>query len=51
MLEAVFLWFRDHKIFGPSDKEMERLVRSERQRFLETFLAVWRTGSFRKRPL
>lgn len=38
MLEAVFLWFRDHKIFGPSGKEMERLVRSERQRFLETFL-------------
>ncbi|MER9223947.1 DUF4158 domain-containing protein [Mesorhizobium sp. M0644] len=38
MLEAVFLWCRDHKIFGPSDKEMERLVRSERQRFLETFL-------------
>jgi TnpA family transposase len=38
MLEAVFLWCRDHKIFGPSGKEMERLVRSERQRFLETFL-------------
>ncbi|GGB64021.1 hypothetical protein GCM10011505_50690 [Tistrella bauzanensis] len=39
MLEAVFLWCRDHKIFGPSGKEMERLVRSERQRFLECFLA------------
>ena len=38
MREAVFLWCRDHRIFGPSAKEMERLVRSERQRFLETFL-------------
>ncbi|RWX58122.1 Tn3 family transposase, partial [Mesorhizobium sp. M4B.F.Ca.ET.089.01.1.1] len=38
MLEAVFLWCRDRQIFGPSSKEMERLVRSERQRFLETFL-------------
>jgi len=39
MLEAVFLWCRDHKIFGPSGKEMARLVRSERQRFLECFLS------------
>ncbi|NGO54644.1 Tn3 family transposase [Allomesorhizobium camelthorni] len=38
MLEAVFLWCRDRRMFGPSAKEMERLVRSERQRFLETFL-------------
>lgn len=38
MLDAVFLWCRDHKIYGSSRKEIERLVRSERQRFLETFL-------------
>ncbi len=38
MMETVFLWCRDRRIFGPSRKEMERLVRSERQRFLETFL-------------
>jgi len=38
MLEGVFLWCRDRKIFGPSRREMERLVRSERQRFLETYL-------------
>ncbi|TGV18160.1 Tn3 family transposase, partial [Mesorhizobium sp. M4B.F.Ca.ET.143.01.1.1] len=38
MMEAVFLWCRDRKIFGPSRKEMERIVRSERQRFLESFL-------------
>ena len=38
MMEAVFLWCRDHRTFGPSGKEMERLVRSERQRFLESFL-------------
>ncbi|WP_202364456.1 hypothetical protein [Mesorhizobium sp. L-2-11] len=38
MMEAVFLLCRDRKIFGPSRKEMERIVRSERQRFLESFL-------------
>lgn len=38
MLEAAFLWCRDRKIFGPSRGEIERLVRSERQRFLESFL-------------
>lgn len=38
MLDAAFLWCRDHKIYGSSRKEIERLVRSERQRFLETFL-------------
>jgi hypothetical protein len=40
MLEGVFLWCRDRRIFGPSRKEMERLVRSERQRFLESFLGA-----------
>lgn len=38
MLDEVFLRCRDCRIFAPSRKEMERLVRSERQRFLETFL-------------
>ncbi len=38
MMEAVFLWCRDRRIFGASRKEMERIVRSERQRFLESFL-------------
>jgi Domain of unknown function (DUF4158)/Tn3 transposase DDE domain len=40
MLEDVFLWCRDHRIFGPSRKEMERLVRSERQRFVDSFLGA-----------
>jgi hypothetical protein len=39
-LEDVFLWCRDRRIFGPSRKEMERLVRSERQRFVEPFLCA-----------
>ena len=38
MMEQVFLWRRDRKIFGPSRKEMERLVRSERQQFLDAYL-------------
>lgn len=38
MLEDVFLWCRDSRIFGPHRKEMERLVRSERKRFVESFL-------------
>lgn len=38
MLDAVFGWCRDHRIFGPAGGEMERLVRSARQRFLEDFL-------------
>lgn len=38
MMEAVFLWCRDRRIFGPPRKETERLVRSERQRFLERFV-------------
>lgn len=38
MLEAAFLWCRDHRIVAPSAKEMERLARSERQRFVEAFV-------------
>ena len=38
MTERVFLWCLDAKIFGPSRKEMERIVRSERQRFVDAFL-------------
>lgn len=30
MLDAVFLWCRDRNIYGPSAKELERLVRSQR---------------------
>lgn len=38
MLEAVFLWCRDRNIYGPSAKELERLVRSQRQRYLDGWL-------------
>jgi TnpA family transposase len=38
MLDAVFLWCRDRRIFAPSAKAMERLVRAERQRFIEAFV-------------
>ncbi len=38
MLDEVFLRCRDCRIFAPSRKEKERLARSERQRFLESFL-------------
>ncbi|MFT8347293.1 Tn3 family transposase [Gluconobacter oxydans] len=38
MLEHVFLWCRDRRIFGPSRKELERLVRSLRQHYLDTWL-------------
>ncbi|MEC5383666.1 DUF4158 domain-containing protein [Aurantimonas sp. C2-6-R+9] len=38
LMEQVFLWCLDSKIFGPSRKELERVVRSERQRFLEAYL-------------
>jgi hypothetical protein len=38
MLERVFLWCRDRRIYGPSRKELERLVRSQRQHFLDTWL-------------
>lgn len=40
MLEHVFLWCRDRRIYGPSRKELERLIRSQRQYYLD----VWLTG-------
>ncbi|HMU22589.1 MAG TPA: DUF4158 domain-containing protein, partial [Sphingorhabdus sp.] len=39
MLEHVFLWCRDRRIYGPSRKELERLVRSQRHLYLEALLA------------
>src|SRR3546814_966950 len=39
MLEHVFLWCRDRRIYGPSLKELERLVRSRRHLYLEALLA------------
>ncbi len=33
MLEEVFLWCRDRRIYGPSPKELERLVRSQLQHY------------------
>lgn len=39
MVDRAFLWCRDHRIHGPSRREIERLVRSERQKFLEAFFA------------
>src|SRR3546814_920416 len=38
MLEHVFLWCRDRRIYGPSRKELERVVRSQRQDYLDTWL-------------
>lgn len=38
MLEAVFLCCRDRNIYGPSSKELERLVRSQRQQYLDGWL-------------
>lgn len=38
MLEHVFLWCRDRRIYGPSHKELERLVRSQRQHYLDAWL-------------
>jgi hypothetical protein len=38
MLEHVFLWCRDRRIYGPSRKELERLIRSQRQSYLDTWL-------------
>ncbi|WP_244514776.1 DUF4158 domain-containing protein [Ensifer sp. LCM 4579] len=38
MLEQVFLWCRDRCIYGPSHKELERLVRSQRQQYLDNWL-------------
>src|SRR3546814_5222084 len=34
----VFLWCRDRRIYGPSRKELERVVRSQRQDYLDTWL-------------
>lgn len=38
MLEAVILWCRDRNIYGPSAKELERLVRSQRKQYLDGWL-------------
>ena len=38
MIDDVFLWCRDRKIFAPSRKIIDRLVRSERQKFLDGYL-------------
>ncbi|WP_237358369.1 MULTISPECIES: hypothetical protein [Rhizobium] len=38
MLEQVFLWCRDRCIYGPSHKELERLVRSQRQHYFDSWL-------------
>ena len=39
MLDHVFLWCRDRRIYGPSRKELERLVRSQRQHYLDGWLS------------
>ncbi|WP_231635429.1 DUF4158 domain-containing protein, partial [Novosphingobium sp. ST904] len=49
MLEHVFLWCRDRRIYGPSRKELERLVRSQRHLYLEALLARVRDGLRRMR--
>jgi hypothetical protein len=38
MVEQIFLWCRDRKIIRPASSEIERIVRSERHRFLEGWL-------------
>ncbi|MGJ7043311.1 hypothetical protein J2Y63_006595 [Shinella sp. BE166] len=38
MLEHVFLWCRDRRIYGPSRRELERLARSQRQHYLDSWL-------------
>ena len=38
MLDHVFLWCRDRRIYGPSRKELDRLVRSQRHLHLEALL-------------
>jgi len=38
MVERVFLWCRDQRIFEPYRKVVERLICSERHRFLDEFL-------------
>src|SRR3546814_13376931 len=39
MLAHVFPWCRDRRIYGPSRKELERPVRSQRHPYLEALLA------------
>src|SRR3546814_20322166 len=39
MLEHVFLWCRDRRIYWPSRTALERLVRSQRHLYLEALLA------------
>lgn len=39
MVDRVFLWCRDRSLHGPSRREIERLVRSERQSFLDAIFA------------
>ena len=39
MLDEVFLWCRDRRIYGPSPKELERLVRSQRQHHQDELVA------------
>src|SRR3546814_17328059 len=38
MLEHVFLWCRDRRIYGPSRKELARFVRSQRHPHMEAQL-------------
>jgi len=38
MMDEVFLWCRDRKLFEPSHRELDRLVRTQRQRFFDSFL-------------
>src|SRR3546814_3892740 len=40
MLEHVFLWCLDRRIYVPSRNELERVVRSQRQDYLDTWLIV-----------
>ncbi|WP_419904250.1 Tn3 family transposase [Kiloniella sp.] len=39
MIDQVFIWCRDQKIYWSSTKEAGRLVRSERKRFLDDYFA------------
>src|SRR3546814_5656566 len=39
MLGHCFLWGRDRLIYGPSRKELERVVRSQRLDYLDTWLS------------
>jgi hypothetical protein len=42
MLKQVLLWFRDRRIYGPSRRELERLVRLQRRHYLDG----WLTGVY-----